>query len=446
MSIGHIAFIRPNLRDMPGRDAMEPLVFAILAGQTPPGISTVLYDDRLETIPDDLDTDLVAITVETFTARRAYQIARKFTDRGIPVVMGGFHATLMPEEVGKHCDAVVIGDAEGIWERVVKDADAGKLQKVYQNAAPPSLENLVFDRSIFKGKKYAPLSLVQFGRGCRFACEFCSIIAFYGRHRATRPVDDVVREIQALPRKLVFFVDDNLFSSRESLETLFDALKGLDIRWIAQISIDIIQHEDLLEKMAQSGCFALLIGFESLQRDNLKQMGKGWARRHQYETAVKTLRRHRILLYGTFVFGYDQDTPADFQSALEFATENRLFLANFNPLTPTPKTPLFERLASEGRLLHPRWWLDPQYRYGRSIFQPKGLSPAELEGGVRWARGRFYRLGNIFRRAVLSLPSLWPPYKIWIYGLANLISRMEITRKQDAPLGDPTLEIRETPL
>ena len=183
-----ITFIRPNLYDGRSSDAMHPLCFAILKRLTPPDVTTVFYDERLEDLPLDEPTDLVAMTVETYTARRAYQIAALYRSRGIPVVMGGYHPTFLPDESLQFADAVVVGDAEGIWPQVVEDARSGKLRRLYQQNEFPSLSGSDPDRSIFKGKRYAPLTLVQYGRGCKYNCNFCSIRAFYGNSLRQRPV------------------------------------------------------------------------------------------------------------------------------------------------------------------------------------------------------------------------------------------------------------------
>ncbi len=232
-----ITFIRPSLNGTPSSDAMEPLVFAILAGLTPPEIELVLYDERLEPIPYEEPTDLVALTVETFTARRAYQIAAQFRQRGVAVVMGGYHPTFVPEEAQHYADAVVIGDAEGVWEQLVQDAKMGKLQPLYKNSvlgknqiSGHSLAGLKFDRRLFQGKKYLPINLVQHGRGCRFACDFCSISTFYGSQLQQRPVQEVVAEIESLNKNFVFLIDDNIFVNESQAEQLFRALIPLKIR------------------------------------------------------------------------------------------------------------------------------------------------------------------------------------------------------------------------
>jgi radical SAM superfamily enzyme YgiQ (UPF0313 family) len=433
----HVTFIRPNLGDWRATDAMEPMVFALLASRTPGDVELAFYDERLETVPLDLNTDLVAMTVETYTARRAYQIAAHYRRRGVPVVMGGYHPTLLADEAARYCDALVIGDAEGVWEQIVADARRGKLARVYRQEGDLPIDGLKPDRRIFHGKRYAPVSLVQYGRGCRLACDFCSIHAFYKRRMVQRPVADVVAELARLPRRRpVFFVDDNLFSDVPTLARLLEAITPLRMRWTCQTTIDVARDERLLDLMARSGCMLALVGFESLSEANLKQIGKKWnLRRGEYRRGIRRLHDRGIMIYGTFVFGYDDDRPESFERAVEFALESGFCIANFNPLTPTPGTALMDRLAHEGRLLHERWWLDPRFRYGDATFVPRGMTPDELTEGCWRARQSFYRYSSMARR-VLAEPALYArPTRLGVLVASNLISRREIRRKQGSALG-----------
>jgi len=415
---------------------MQPLSLAILASLTPADVQLELMDERLEPIRCDAPTDLVAMTVETFTARNAYQIAARFRRRGIPVVMGGYHPTLLPEEALQHADAVVVGDAEGIWPEVVEDARAGELRRVYQAAETPSLAGPLPRRDIFRGKRYAPLNLVQFGRGCRFACDFCSIHAFYGTNLRWRPVEEVVAEIKTLGRRHLLFVDDNLLADQGRAEALFRSLIPLRVRWSCQASIDVCREPRLLKLMADSGCQAMVIGFESLDPRNLQQMNKGWAVQDgDYAASLRKIREHGIMVYGTFVFGYDYDTVDAFDACVDFALRSRFFLANFNPLTPTPGTALYRRLAAEGRLLHDRWWLAPEFRYGQALFRPRGMSPEQLAEGCYRARRAFNTFRSIFRRALDWRTNCRSPGRLGAFLLGNFISRREIMRKQGMALG-----------
>lgn len=437
----HITFVRPNLGTGPSADAMAPLVFAILRARTPDDIATTLIDERIEPFAP-VATDLVAMTVETFTARRAYEIAAIYRARGIPVVMGGHHPSMCPDEALRHADCVVTGDAEGVWEEVVADARAGRLQRRYGHRPGTTDPGPIrFDRSIFAGRRYGPITLVQVGRGCRFACDFCSIHAFYGTHRQQRPPDEVAAEIAALPRTpLIFFVDDNLFWRRDRFLALMAALKPLKRRWSCQITIDVARDDELLDAMAAAGCAMVLIGFESLDRANLKQMRKNWnGVSGDYADVIARLTRRGIMIYGTFVFGYDADRPDAFDAAAAFARSTGMAIANFNPLTPMPGTGLYARLAAEGRLLRPDWWIDPAYRYGDAIFAPRAMTAAELRDGPMRARAAFYAVGSILARAAGGILGWRRPGSIAMMLAANFVSRREIRRKQARALssGEP---------
>lgn len=432
-----VTFIRPHLIRERAADALEPLVFAILARLTPPDVELAFYDDRLEPIPFDEPTDLVALTVETFTAKRAYQIAARYRRRGVPVVMGGYHPTLLPEEALYYADSIVLGDAENLWPEIVSDARAGCLKPKYQSTTLPTLNGILPDRSIFPENRYRSMRLVQFGRGCRYACDFCSIHAYYGSAQYQRCLEDVMEEIEDIRHSYLLFVDDNLFVHENQAEKLFRALAPLNVHWVCQTSIDLAQNSRLLDLMARSGCMAVFIGLESLNEANLAQMRKKWNIKHgEYANAVKQFYEHGIMVCGSFVFGYDHDTSAAFDRTLEFALDSKLALAQFNPLIPTPGTSLYARLQEEGRLLYKRWWLDHDYRYGQAIFEPKGMSPADLTEGCFRLRREFNSYSSILRRALAPQMNARSPHHLLAYLAANLVSRKEILSKQGEPLGD----------
>ncbi|OGV43288.1 MAG: hypothetical protein A2X46_06520 [Lentisphaerae bacterium GWF2_57_35] len=432
-----ITFIRPNMMNGVAGDALEPLVFALLSGVTPDDVECNLYDERIESIPFDEPTDLVAMTVDTFSARRSYQIAGHFHRKKIPVVMGGYHPTLCPEEALSFATSIVVGDGEEVWPDVVEDAKQNALKRVYKSPFP-SLAGLRVDRRLLAGKKYRPLKLVQFGRGCPHTCDFCSIHAFYDRQTRQRPVSEVVGEIEHLGRNFIFFTDDNLFSNRAAAKDLMRALKSMNIHWTCQASLDIGEDHDLLQQMAASGCISVTVGFESLNPDNLALMRKSWNQAYgRYEDLISRFYDHGIMIYGTFIFGYDNDTPDCFRRSVEFAIRSRLFLANFNPLTPTPGTPLYARLQKEQRLILDPWWLSADYRYGESMFYPAGMTADQLAEGCYWARTEFNKYGSIFARALNRSANMRSLYHGGIYLAANLVSRKEIHRKQGEPLGAP---------
>lgn len=430
-----IALIRPNMGDYRSSDAMPPLAMGILAARAGKH-AVVLHDDKVEAIPASTDADLIAMSVETFTARRAYELADRFRRQGKRIVMGGYHPTFLPDEALGHADAVVIGDAEGAWERLLADADAGRLQRIYQGSNEAPLSGCRIDRSIFAGKPYAPIELAQYGRGCRFACDFCSIHSFYGPRVRVRPTAELQQELETLNRKrLLFFVDDNLFSNKESLGALLAMLKPLGLRWSCQISIDVARDPALLDRLAEAGCRYVLIGFESLEPGNLVQMKKNWNKvSGDYLDVARALHQRGIGIYGTFIFGYDHDTPDSIRRSLDFALEARLEIANFNPLTPTPGSGLYRRLEEEKRLLSPRWWLDPAYRYGDPIFTPGAMTPEALTEGCFEAKRKFYAWSSIATR-VLDSDTRFSWFGSTMTTIANLISRREVYRKQGRLLG-----------
>jgi len=435
-----VTFVHPDIMATFSSDAMEPLVFALLAGQTPPHVETVLYDERVERIDFDEPTDLAAITVQTYTARRAYQIALEYRRRGVPVVMGGYHPTFCPEEALCYADAVVIGDADRIWPQIVRDAEAGQLQPRYRQAGLPPLDGLVVDRSILAGKRYSPVSLVQYGRGCRYACDFCSISAFYGSNLRQRPLDEVVVDIERAGRKHIFLIDDNIFVDVPKAKELFEALIPLGIRWSGQVSIDVVKDRELMRLLERSGCTTAVVGFESLNEENLRQMRKRWNLKYgDYATSVQILQDHGVMIYGTFVFGYDGDTPDSFDVTLEFAQRSKFWLANFNPLTPMPGAVLDARLRQEARLLYDRWWIDPAYRYGQATFRPRGMTAQQLTDGCYRARKGFNTLGSIARRAFDRRTQMRDVYRLGLHFASNIVSRRMIEQKQGHPLGDGPL-------
>lgn len=431
-----VSFIRPNLSDRRSHDAMEPLAFAVLAGVTPRHIQLELWDERVESIPLRLDSDLVAITVETYTARRAYQLADRFRAQGIKVVAGGYHATFLPEETLQHVDSVVCGDAELLWPQLLEDFQRGDLKPHYRQTGAMPMDGLVYDRSIFRGKRYGMVTPVQFSRGCRYACDFCSIHAFYGRTLVHRPVEEVVDEVRRLGRKLLFLVDDNLLVDIERTSKLLRAMVGLGVYWGCQISLDAACDDDFLKLLAASGCVAVLVGFESLDERNLVLMKKKWNLKYgTYQAAIARFHQHGIMVYGSFIFGYDHDTSEVFQKTLDFALEARLFLVNFSALTPTPATGLYDRLQEQGRLLYPSWWTDPRYSYGDAVYQPTHMTPEQLTQGCTWARQQFFSLSNIAKRTLFPAPGCGSLRQRFLSLLANLVSRRELQVKLGRPLG-----------
>jgi radical SAM superfamily enzyme YgiQ (UPF0313 family) len=439
-----VALIRPNIGrlDM-GRyideGRMEPLSLAVLAGATPKDIELVLHDDRMEDVPFDDPVALAAISVETFNARRAYQIAAAYRARGVPVILGGIHAKLAPREAAEHADSIFIGEAEHTWPLVLEDAHRGALRAVYQATADTPQKGLLPRRDIFLGKKYLPVTLLQFGRGCTFACEFCAVSASTGRRHFHRDVAEVVREIEAQQQRNVFFVDDNIVCDQQAAKELFRALTPLRIHWVSQGSIDMTADRELMDLMVDSGCMGHVIGFESIDPADLRAMGKAPnldCSLDRYAAAIEVLREYGLQTWAAFTIGHDNDTVESIERLTRFAIDSKFAFAAFNLLAPYPGTPFYARLAAEGRLLYDgRWWLDPLYRFNYATFRPRRMSPEELTAAGIRARERFNSAASIFWRAIDFKTHLRSPRRLGIYLSYTPLFRREIFRKTGMWLG-----------
>lgn len=415
---------------------MQPLSMAVLAGLMPPNIETVFYDDRLELIPYDEPTDLVVLSVETFTALRSYRIAAEFRARGIPVVMGGYHVTLLPDEASQHADAIVVGDAEPVLRSLVEDAQCGQLQPRYDGRGHRELRDVRPRRSIFNGRNYQNITLVEYARGCNFKCDFCSITAFHHAAQSHRPARDVAEEMEESGSRRFFIVDDNIVSQPSKARELCLEISPLGIDWVGQASIHIAQDDELLEMLAQSGCRGLLIGMESVNEANLRSMGKEWnTAQASYAESLRQFRKHGLAVYGTFVFGYDEDNWDVVRESVAFAREQKLFLAAFNHLVPFPGTPLYHRLRVEHRLLSDPWWLDPSGRVGDVTFRPRRLSAADLENACLWARRQFCSWTSILERMQDPRANCSSLAMLGVFLGLNLSSHFDIDLRQGLQLG-----------
>ena len=419
---------------------MEPLPVSTLSALVPAEIEQRFYDDRLETIPFDEPTDAVALSVETYTARRAYEIAAEYRRRGVPVIMGGFHASLCPEEVSRYADTVVVGEAESSFPELLNDLQRGNLRERYQSQGVPTLSRLP-NRSIYQNKKYLPISLVEFSRGCKFTCDFCAIQTVYDARHHHRPIDLVVKEARQVHRRgrLFFFIDDNLTSNLDAVKDLLRALIPLKIKWVSQTAINIAHDEEVLDLMKRSGCQGVLIGFESLNQKNLQQMNKNFnLMRGGPRKAMENLRRAGLRVYGTFIFGYDHDDASALEESVDFAISEGLFIAAFNHITPFPGTPLYHRLEREGRLLYDNWWLDSRYRYGDIPFRPKGMEASELRQACLTARKKFYSWSSIAKRSTHGV-NFRRPWMYMNYWIINAMHQWDIDGRYGLPLGDANL-------
>ncbi len=419
---------------------MEPLGLAVLAGLTPPNIETVLFDDRLEDIPYDGDFDLVAISVQIFTARRSYEISAEFRNRGVPVVLGGIHITLIPEEAQEHADCLLLGDAENIWNQLLEDFQSNNLKKRYscRPADRPQIGTLP-RRDIFAGKKYLPITLMQFSRGCPNRCSFCASSVYFDKHHYTRDVGSVVDEIRAQKRKLIFFTDDNIVANKEAAKELFKALISLKIHWVSQASMDMLEDNELMDLLVKSGCLGNVIGFESIGQTGIESMQKNTNSHYindGYKHAVAELRRYGQQTWAAFTVGHDTDTVESIRETCSFALENKFCFAAFNILNPYPGTELYRNLEMEDRLLYGgKWWLHPEYRFNHASFVPKNMTANELTEESFRCRQRFNSFSSIIRRAFEPHTNMRTPYRFFTYLAYNPIFRREVFNKQGILFG-----------
>jgi len=419
---------------------MEPLQLGVLAALTPKDVDVVLYDDRMETIPFDEKTDLVAITIETYTARRSYEISAEYRKRGVKVLMGGMHVKLIPEEVMEHCDCIIIGDAEPVWEEMIKDLASNQLKQRYEGIQPTCPQkNIITRRDLFEGKGYLPITLLQFSRGCNHSCNFCASSVYFHAKHYCRPVEDVIKEIQSQKRKFLFFVDDNIVCNREKAKELFRALIPLKVHWVSQGSIDMLKDEELMRLMVKSGCLGLVIGFESLTQESIEQMNKGSNKSgsgNLYEEEIKQLRKWGLQTWAAFTVGHDADTLESIRATCDFAIKNKFTFTAFNILMPYPNTELYRKLEKEGRLLYDqKWWLHEEYRFNYSSIVPKNMTTDELTAISFDCRRRFNKWSSIIYRAFEFQTNMRTPYRFLTYLIYNPLFKKEVYKKHGMRFG-----------
>jgi radical SAM superfamily enzyme YgiQ (UPF0313 family) len=330
---------------------MLPLALPVVAACTPDHYEIRIVDEECENIPMDYNPDIVGITTIVATKDRAFQIGDLFKSKGITVVMGGINASLMPEEYLEHADCVVIGEAENIWEQCLEDFEKGKLERTYT-------ASLKYDYKFPKHPRWDLVNMsmlfqvgVQITRGCPFNCDFCTVSKIFGRQMRFRDIDNVIDEIKNLPSKYIFFVDDNLTINKKYAHELMQKLKPLGISWTCMASIDVAEDEVLLQEMAESGCFSILIGFESLNPDSLDETHKDHNRGgEKYVEAIKKIHGAGIHITASFIVGFDNDTLEEFDRIFDFTLSTGLSYVNLHLLAAPQGTALNERLGQQGRL------------------------------------------------------------------------------------------------
>jgi radical SAM superfamily enzyme YgiQ (UPF0313 family) len=386
--------------------AIPPLNLAMIARHTPEDYDVRIVDEAVETLEPDTPADLVGITCMTPLAPRAYAIAQKFRERGIPVVMGGIHVSYVTDEALRYADAVVVGEGEGVWPQVLEDFERGALQKVYRVCAPPDIENLPAPRrDLLRGKYF--VETVQTGRGCPINCNFCSVTAFNGPRYRLRNIDTVIEEIHAMKSKRIFIVDDNIIGSGRKYirraKELFDRMQECGKEWGGQSCLNIVEHDDLLASAQRGGCKALLIGFESLDSDTLGAMHKPVnlrANTRNFRDAIRKIHDHGIAIVGCFIFGADTQQRDAFRRTIDFVLENEIDAVQMTLETPLPGTAFYRQMAEEKRLLltnYPEDW--KHYTIFQPVFEMKSMTAREAYEGLLNAYGELSSLGMSLRRA-----------------------------------------------
>ena len=376
----------------------QPLTLTTLAALVPPEIDATveLIDEGISDIPEHLDADLIGMTVISGSAPRAYALAERFQAKGIPVVLGGPHVTLMPDEAAGHADAICIGYAEETWPQLIRDFAASKLKPRYRQDPSLSLTDSPFPRrDLFDRKDFLTQAVFEATRSCSHNCEFCVAPAAWGRNQYQRPVEWVVEDIRRVGEKKIIFIDLNLVADTGYAKQLFRALIPLGVEWYGLATVLIAHDDELLELMARSGCKGLLLGLETVTEASLKDARKSFNASVGYKQLIDDLHKLNIAVQGCFVFGLDHDTPEVFDATVEFAIDAGVDLPRFSVLTPFPGTPLYARLTAAGRILSTNW---EHYDGQHVVYQPARMTVAQLAEGHERAWRQVYRWGAIGKR------------------------------------------------
>ena len=396
-----------------------------LAAITPPEHELDLVDERCEPINFDKKYDVVGISCLTYNSIRGYEIASKFKEKGTPVVMGGYHATLLPDEAKQYVDAVVIGEGEYTWPKVLEDIEKGNLKPFYRpDKFIPAEEIPAADHSV---ASYNPFNEpIQASRGCPTGCEFCAMNVMEGRVFRGRPVDHIVDEIKTIKSKTLFFADASLTINPKYSKELFKGMREVNKYAEAFGNVNVLARDDEYLKLAQeAGFFNWYVGIESISQANIDQAGKGTNKVENYSKAIKKIKDHGMMISGFFMFGFDFDTPETFQKTLEKIYEWGLDEVSFSIITPYPGTRLFERFEQEGRIICRDW---SQYHEGRVNYKPKGLTDKQIIDGIKEMALDYYSIPNIIKRSFSY--TNYSPYRVFVKLVRNMsIRKFYLTEK-----------------
>jgi radical SAM superfamily enzyme YgiQ (UPF0313 family) len=385
----------------------QPLTLTTLAALIPPDVPSDirLIDEGIADVPLDLEADLIGLTVITGTAVRAYELADHFRRRGIAVVLGGPHITLIPDDAQPHADAIVVGYAEDTWPQLLRDFAAGAMQSRYNQAPGLEIGGRPFPRrDLLPSEHFLTSNVFEATRGCVHSCEFCVVPVAWGKKPFHKPVAEVIADIRQHGAQKLIFIDLNLVAHRGYALELFRALIPLRVQWYGLATVLLTEDHELLELCGRSGCRGLLMGLESISPANLRLTHKSFNSPENYSRVVQRLHAHGIALQGCFVFGLDDDEPDVFMKTAEFAVATHIDLPRFAVVTPFPNTALYNRLEAEGRILTKNWEL---YDAQHVVFQPKRMTVEQLQTGVETAWKHAYSFHSIARR-ILHSPAPWP--------------------------------------
>ena len=409
----------------------------LLAALTPPGHTVTIVEEAFA--PDDInqDVDLVGITVLTELALRAYRIADTYRRKGVKVVMGGIHPTVLPDEALEHADAIVVGEAEEVWPQLVSDAASGQMQRIYRSGKMTDLKGLPTPRrDLLSGSKYQGWTRIPVGvetsRGCPYDCEFCCIGQTLGQQYRVRSVQEVIAEIESIDSPHLFFCDDALGLNRNFAKELFTEMIPLRRRWLAQGTVSLAEDLELLGLMQRSGCLGLLVGFESVQKATQNEVKKIKNLKVDFYEAMRRFHGEGFGILGSFVFGFDYENKDVFDQTLEFIMTCRMDVVGTRILTPYPGTRLYQRLLHEDRLLARDWWLRgyPPYTL---VFQPKGMTADELLRGYARLNRQAYSLSAMMKRFLGMSPRKRTLLGCQSYVGANLASRKRYFKGLENP-------------
>ena len=379
-----------------GKAGFVRLNLPTIAALTPKDWDVEILDARVKPVDYDARVDLVGITGFTAEMPSAYSIADNFRKKSVKVVMGGVHVSAVPDEALKHADAVVIGEAELVWEKLLADFQRGELKQKYKADHLCDMKNMAIPRrELLDRSMYSGFYTLQATRGCPFNCDYCAVTAFFGHEFRVRPVDEVIEEIKGFEKKEFFFMDDNIVGRPKYAKELFRKLIPLKVTWGSQASITMAKDPELLELYAKSGGKYAFIGFESLSQKNLEKMHKGWNSAKDYKEAIRKIHGAGINIVGSFVFGLDEDDTSVFKTTFDFLMETNMAAAQFHILTPLPGTVTYGILEKEGRIIDRDW---AKYHTGEVVFQPKGMTAEQLQNGYYWIFRNTYSIKNILKR------------------------------------------------